>query len=142
MSLVLDSSAALAWLFPDETSPAIQAVFDQLIRAGAWVPSLWRLEIANSLQMAVKRRRVSERFRDQSLADLELLPIRVDPETEKHSWGATLQYSATCGLTVYDAAYLELAIRRNFPLASLDSDLRRAAQASGIKLMGVSKSAF
>ena len=65
MSLVLDSSAALAWLFPDETSPAIQAVFDQLIRAGAWVPSLWRLEIANSLQMAVKRRRVSERFRDQ-----------------------------------------------------------------------------
>jgi predicted nucleic acid-binding protein len=137
LSIVLDSSVTLGWLYPDETTPAIQYVFDGAIRIGGWVPSLWRLEIANSLQMAARRNRVTEAFRDQSLADLELLPIRIDPETSHHAWGATLQFSATHRLTIYDAAYLELAVRRNFPLATLDADLRRAAGASGVKLLGV-----
>jgi len=137
LSLVLDSSVTLAWLYEEETTPAVRAVFDRLVRSGAWVPSLWRLEVANSLHMAARRGRVTEAFRDESLADLDLLPVGIDPETDRQAWGATLQLAAASGLTLYDASYLELAIRRNLPLATLDQELRAAAKASGVKLMGV-----
>ncbi|HEY3826355.1 MAG TPA: type II toxin-antitoxin system VapC family toxin [Bryobacteraceae bacterium] len=137
LSLVLDSSVTLAWLYADETTPAVRAVFDRLVRAGAWVPSLWRLEVANSLHRATLRSRINDVFRDESLTDLDLLPISIDLETDRQAWGATLQLAAASGLTLYDASYLELAIRRTLPLASLDEELRRAAKTSGVRLMGL-----
>lgn len=90
LSLVLDSSVTLAWLYEEETTPAVRAVFDHLVRSGAWVPSLWRLEVANSLHMAARRGRVSDAFRDESLTDLDLLPVGIDPETDRQAWGASL----------------------------------------------------
>jgi len=87
--------------------------------------------------MAARRGRVTDAFRDESLADLDLLPVSIDPETDRQAWGATLQLAVASGLTLYDASYLELAIRRNLPLASLDQELRAAAKASGVKLMGL-----
>jgi predicted nucleic acid-binding protein len=87
--------------------------------------------------MAARRSRVTDAFRDESLADLDLLPVSIDPETDRQAWGATLQLAAASGLTLYDASYLELAIRRNLPLATLDQELRVAAKASGVKLMGL-----
>ncbi|MEO6830488.1 MAG: type II toxin-antitoxin system VapC family toxin, partial [Acidobacteriaceae bacterium] len=69
MSLVLDSSAALAWIYGEETTNAIQEVFDQISKDGAWVPSLWRLEIANILEMGIRRGRHDARFRDATLTD-------------------------------------------------------------------------
>ena len=63
--------------------PAVRAVFDRLLHSGAWVPSLWRLEIANSLCIVARRGRVTDAFRDNSLADLDLLPIGIDPETDR-----------------------------------------------------------
>ncbi len=136
MSLVLDSSATLAWIYMEERSEAIASVFDQLIAAGAWVPSLWRLEIANVLEMGVRRGRMDAAFRDATLADLELLPIQTDPDTEKHAWRSTLRLAERHRLTIYDAAYLELAMRRGLPLASLDRELRAAAAAERVALLG------
>lgn len=136
MSLVLDSSVALAWVYIEERSAAIAAVFDQITEAGAWVPSLWRLEVANVLEMGVRRGRNDAAFRDATLADFELLPIQSDSETLKHAWRSTLRLAERHRLTVYDAAYLELAMRRGLSLASLDRDLRTAAAAENVALLG------
>lgn len=136
MSLVLDSSATLAWIYMEERSEAIAGVFDRLTADGAWVPSLWRLEVANVLEMGVRRGRMDAAFRDATLEDLELLPIQTDPDTEKHAWRSTLRLAERYKLTIYDAAYLELAMRRGLPLASLDGELRAAAGAEGVVLLG------
>ena len=136
MSLVLDSSATLAWVYSDETTGPIRHVFDLLSEDGAWVPGLWKLEVANILEMGVRRGRHDAAFRDATLADLALLPIRLDPETDRQAWGATAQLAARHRLTLYDAAYLELALRRGLSLATLDHELRSAASAEGVVILG------
>ncbi len=135
MSLVLDSSLTLAWLYSDETTDAVQGVMDLVIGSRAYVPAIWRLEVANSLQTGVRRGRIDEVFRDASLADLALMDITTDTETDTYAWNTTLRLVERFKLTVYDAAYLELAQRRILPLASLDEDLRAAAAALGITLL-------
>lgn len=137
MSLVLDSSVTIAWAYNDETTPQILEVFDRVIANGAWVPSLWRIEVANMLEMKVRGRRNDAVFRDGVLANLSLLPISIDPETDRQAWGATLRLAERHRLTLYDAVYLELALRRGIPLATLDIELRAAAKAEGVKLLGV-----
>jgi predicted nucleic acid-binding protein len=137
MSLVHDSSVTLAWIYAEETTPAIRHVLDQVSDSGAWVPSLWRLEVANILEMGVRRNRHSAAFRDATLADLALLPIRIDSETEHQAWGATLRLAERHRLTMYDAAYLELALRRALPLATLNAELRAAATAVKLTLLGI-----
>jgi predicted nucleic acid-binding protein len=127
----------MAWVYGEETTPAVQAVFDGLGRGGAWVPGLWRLEIANVLEMGVRRGRHDAAFRDATLADLASLPIQLDGETDLHAWGATTRLADRHRLTLYDAAYLELARRRGLPLATLDAELRAAALAEGAPLAGL-----
>jgi predicted nucleic acid-binding protein len=105
-----------------------------VLKAGAVAPSLWRLEIANALQAAVRRKRIDATFRDESLADLRSLPIAIDAETDQHAWGTTLSIAERCGLTLYDAAYLELAQRLRLPLASLDQALRAASRVLHVAL--------
>lgn len=136
MSLVLDSSVTLAWLYSDELTPATQLVFERVTADGAWVPSLWRLEVANSLQTAVRQGRISAEFRDAALTDLALLHMTIDPDTDTFAWSATLRLTERCGLTLYDAAYLELAQRLDLPLAALDQELRSAGSALGVALLG------
>jgi len=136
MSLVLDSSVTLAWVYADETTEPVRHVFDILSREGAWVPGLWRLEVAHVLEIGVRRGRHSAAFRDAALDDLLLLPIQVDEETDGHAWGETLSLAERHGLTLYDAAYLDLALRKNVPLATLDQDLGRAAAGENVKLLG------
>ena len=134
MSLVLDSSVALAWIYADETTDAVLRLFDDVRLDGAWVPGLWRWEIANVLQLSVRRGRHGEDFRDSALASLALLPVKVDAEADRQAWGTTLHLAERRGLTVYDAAYLELAIRLGLPLAALDGKLKTAAGAMGVPL--------
>lgn len=136
MSLVLDSSATLAWIYSDETKDEIRAVFDQVADAGAVVPALWRLEVANSLTVAVRRGRIDAEFRRAALADLALLDITTDQHTDSHAWGETLSLADRFRLTLYDAAYVELAQRRTLPLATLDTDMRAAGGALGVRLLG------
>lgn len=136
MSLVLDCSVTLAWVHRDETTKPVEDVFEKLIQAGAWVPGLWRLEIANVLEMNVRRRRYTTGFRDSALADLALLPVHLDTETDRHAWGAIARLAERHQLTLNDAAYLELALRRGLPLATLDKDLRTAARHQKVQLLG------
>jgi len=136
MSLVLDSSVTLAWLYDEETTVAVQRVLELVTDAGAWVPAIWRLEVANSLQTGVRRGRIKATVRDQSLTDLERMDIVTDADTDTYAWTTTQRLAERFLLTVYDAAYLELAQRRSLPLASLDRALRAAATALGLALLG------
>jgi predicted nucleic acid-binding protein len=138
VSLVLDSSATLAWIYDEETTAAIRALFDRVADEGAMVPTLWRLEVANSLTVAMRRHRIDAEFRRAALADLALLDISTDQHTDGQAWRETLHLADRYRLTLYDAAYLELAQRREVPLATLDKDLRAAAQAAGTALLGES----
>lgn len=136
MSLVVDSSVTLAWMYPDERTDAVLRVLERVGADGAWVPSLWHLEVANALEMGVRRQRRPASFRDAMLADLMQLPISVDPETDRHAWTTALELAARHRLTLYDSAYLELALRRGLPLATLGAALRSAATSEGVRLLG------
>jgi predicted nucleic acid-binding protein len=136
VSLVIDSSMTLAWYFEDEKTDASIAVLNRVAESGAVVPALWHLEVLNGLQVAVRRNRITAAYRDASLADLGALVIAVDPGTNEHAWSATLRLCERFNLTAYDAAYLELALRRQLPLATLDGTLIRAAQGEGVALVG------
>jgi predicted nucleic acid-binding protein len=136
LSLVLDSSAALAWIYAEETTDAVRRIFDSVAEDGAVVPAIWRLEVANSLTVAVRRGRIDVGYRNAALADLALLDIATDPHTYDCSWTTTLSLADRFRLTLYDAAYLELAHRRLLPLASLDAELRAAGLALGVVVLG------
>jgi predicted nucleic acid-binding protein len=136
MSLVLDPSLALSWYFEDERTPATDALLDRVVDEGAAVPGLWRLEIANGLRSAIRRKRIDKVFRDRAIAQLARLPITVDPDTDRYAWTTTIQLADRFGLTPYDAAYLELAQRLTLPLATLDEQLRAAAAELGVVLLG------
>ena len=135
MSLAVDSSAVLAWVHGDERTPEIEAVFDRVVEEGAVVPHLWHLEVADSLTVAVRRKRVTQAFRDDVLKDLKELNISVDTGTAANAWGATVRLADLYGLTVYDAAYLELAQRLRLTLATLNRDLAKAARAAGVEIL-------
>lgn len=137
MTLVIDASLTLSWYFEDERTPAADAVLDLVTNEGAVVPSIWRLETANGLQVAIRRQRIDIAFRDRALAHLARLPITLDPETDAHVWTTTLRLADRFQLTIYDAVYLELAQRSALPLATLDDALRRAAEALSVALLGV-----
>ena len=134
---VLDSSVALAWVLPGEGSDATEALLDEIAAAGAAVPSLWPLETANVLLYAEKARRITRDERRRSLTTLAALPICIDPDTAAQAFGSTLSLAESQGLTLYDASYLELALRLALPLASLDRKLCQAAHASGVELLGM-----
>ena len=136
MSLVLDSSAALAWIYAEETTDAVRRISEIVAEDGAYVPALWRLEVANSLTAAVRRGRIDVAFRNAALADLALLDITTDPHTDAYGWTTTLHLADRFKLTLSEAAYLELAHRRSLPLASLDEELRAAGRALGVPVLG------
>ena len=136
MSLVLDPSLTLCWYFEDERTAAADAVLDQVVDSGAVVPALWRIEVLNAFQTAIRRKRIDAVFRDMALGRLTVMPIAVDPDTDTHTWTTTRDLADRFRLTAYDAVYLELAQRRGLPLATLDQDLRTAGTALGVALLG------
>jgi predicted nucleic acid-binding protein len=136
VSFVVDASLTLAWYFEDEATPATEALLDRLAMNGAVVPALWRLEVGNGFQMAFRRKRIDKAYRDTALTELAAMPITIDAETDTHAWTTTLRLSERFTLSLYDAAYLELAQRRDLPLASLDKQLRAAGHALSVPLLG------
>lgn len=135
MSVVVDASMTVAWLFSSERSQAPKEILRRVALDGAFVPSLWRLEIANVLHNAVRRRRCDPGYATRCLQRLGRLQIVVDLETDAHAWGRTRQLAAEHDLTVYDAAYLELAIRRRRPLATCDAALAKAGRKIGTDVL-------
>ena len=135
MSLVLDASMTIAWLFADERRAAAHGIMLRVVSGGALVPSLWRLEVVNVLRNAVRRERCDEAYVDRSLERLLRFPIEIDDETSLHAWTATRDLSRRHNLSAYDAAYLELAVRSSLPLATCDRELAAAASRSGVEVL-------
>jgi len=135
VSLVLDSSVALAYCFDEEITPQILATFDRVIDEGIVVPSLWRYEVANVLALAERRGRVTLGFPKIAFDRFEKISIVVDEESDEQAWITTIRLAALYKLTVYDAAYLELAQRRRLPLATLDAALAQAARVAGVETL-------
>lgn len=136
MSLVVDASMALAWVFPDEKSALADSVLDRVIATGAYAPALWKLEVANVLRTAVRRQRCTEEFEKISLRRLERLSVVTDKETDAHAWRTTRELALRYELSVYDACYLELAKRRSLPLATLDAKLADAGRSARLDVIG------
>ena len=134
VDLVLDNSIVMAWSFEDETDEYADAVLDRLATVHAIVPALWPLEVANALLMGERRKRSTEAETIKWTGILASLPISIDGETNSHAWSDTLSLAHGHNLTAYDAAYLELAIRRGLPLATIDGKLKTAAEAVGVPI--------
>lgn len=134
MDLVLDCSAALACCFEDEETAATIQLGQDIATGAAYVPVIWRLEVASGLRAGIKRGRLSPIKRDAMLERFMKLNIITDLETDRYAWSTTQRLSDKYGLTPYDASYLELAQRLSFPLATLDSDLHEAARRANIDL--------
>jgi predicted nucleic acid-binding protein len=132
--LVLDGSVTLAWLFQDEQDPYADAIIAKLPNLEMLVPRLWHLEVANLLLVGERRGWCSQADTTQWLTYLGGLPIVLDSETETRAWSDTLNLARQHGLSVYDASYLELAVREGIPLATLDAKLKAAAKAIGVPL--------
>jgi predicted nucleic acid-binding protein len=135
-TLILDCSMAMAWCFSDETTPETMKVQDRLASEAAVVPAHWFLEITNVLAVAEKRKRISPKDASQFVQLLTALDIQIDDEGSRRAFDHILPLSRNHGLTSYDAAYLELVIRRQLPLASLDADLRQAVTSLGMQVLG------
>jgi predicted nucleic acid-binding protein len=133
---VIDASVTLSWCFEDEANAGADALLERM-RGGdqVCVPAHWPTEVSNGLLMALRRKRIKpgrfELFWDQ----LAALPIAVEPAISLDQTKAILAICERHGLTVYDGTYLELAKRRGFPLATLDSALLRAANQEGVALV-------
>jgi predicted nucleic acid-binding protein len=132
---VIDASVTLSWVYTDEHSASSDALLARVADQGAVVPALWRLEIANALQVGIKRKRIDATYRDAAIRRLALLPIEIDPDTNDYAWTTTLQLAEAQQLTVYDASYLELTLRRRLPLATRDDQLAAAAASAGAILL-------
>lgn len=133
--LVIDASIAVDWIMEDEGTPAALAARRHVVRFGAVVPAIWRTEVANALLSACRRGRLTFDECKEALADLERIRIEADPETWDRAWPDILDLAEAHHLTVYDAAYLELAARRGLPLATLDQELRKAAVEHRVTLL-------
>jgi len=133
MSFVLDASVACAWLFPDETAPALEDLLDQAAVEEVFVPGLWRSEVMNVLVQASRRDRISPDAIVEIWALLDRLQIR-----ESAYRAPVDQIVGLCqkyGLTAYDAHYLALALWLRLPLATLDGPLAAAAVREGLKVL-------
>jgi predicted nucleic acid-binding protein len=126
---VIDASVTMPWFFPDEATAFTESLLDGLGDQPVWVPALWVLECANVLQSAQRRQRLFAARRAEIAAQLSALPVHIDHEPMDIV--ALDRLAAAHGLSAYDAAYLELAMRRSLVLVSLDQRLLAAARASG-----------
>ena len=135
-AFVVDCSMAMAWLFHDEATPKTTALLNRLAIETALVPAWWFIEITNVLAMAERKGRITATQSDAFIADLSKLAIERDEEAPDRAFTHLLPLCRAHRLTSYDAIYLELAIRRSLPLATLDADLRKTAKKLGVGLVG------
>jgi len=125
----------LAWYLRDEDTESANRVRERLLGEGICVPAHWALEVCNALLAAARRGRITMQELRELVPDLRLLPEAIDYQTDAAAWSTTLNLAEAHGLSIYDAAYLELALRRKLPLATLDKQLHGAALALGIALV-------
>ena len=131
--IVIDADVALAAIFPERHSEAARTLLLRVAEEGAIVPAIWHLDIANTLLAAERRGLLTPTQREAALRHLAILPITADPETAPRAWSHTISLAHQYGLQVQDAAYLELALRRQTHLATFNATLLRAAEAAGVR---------
>ncbi len=134
--LVLDASFTAALLFDDETIPDEATFGEHMAGSGLVAPSLWIMEVANALVIGLTRGRLNTESFHQRLALLAELPVTMEPPPNARSIGSIAELALLHNLTVYDAAYLELALRRGLTLATLDRRLTMAARSAGVDIIG------
>lgn len=134
MSFVLDCSVAMSWVFPDEGTEDTDGLRESLVDGRAFVPALWPVEVANVLLVATRRRRIERAEWPRITRNLGALPIVIDPVATSRIWDEVLDVAQTHQLSAYDATYLELAIRMQLPLATLDRELAAAGRAAGVEV--------
>jgi predicted nucleic acid-binding protein len=135
MTFVVDASVTLAWCFEDEINASADDVLARLAEESGVAPSVWPLEVANGLRSAERRGRIDERELPGVLRLLAALPIDVEATSLDRALGEVLPLARAVGLSAYDAAYLDLALRRGLPLATVDEYLADAAQAAGVEVL-------
>ena len=135
MRFVLDCSVTMSWVFPDEASAATDGLRESMIEGRAFAPALWPVEVANVLLTATRHGRITEDECTRICASLEALPIEIDPISTSRAWGTALALARKHRLSGYDAMYLELAVRMQLPLATLDQALGAAGRAEGLDVL-------
>jgi predicted nucleic acid-binding protein len=134
--LVLDASATGPLILNDEKSAALPGLVEVLANGGACVPAHWHLEVANSVRTASIRGRLDESGQADAIALVQSIILEIDELTREMLFDATWRLAERHGLTIYDAAYLELAQRRELPLATHDKALMTAARHESVALFG------
>ena len=135
-AIVVDASMAMSWCFLDEATPASRKLFDDMGSTTAVVPAWWYIELTNVLYLAERNRRIPTDRVVEFIATIEDLRVQVDNEAPQRAFSHLLPLCRAHRLTSYDAIYLDLAMRRRLPLATLDGPLRKAAKKLGVKLLG------
>jgi predicted nucleic acid-binding protein len=133
MPFVVDASVTACWFMPDERHPIADAAFQRIAHDPAVAPVLWWYELRNVLIVSERRGRLDSAKTARVLRLLKGLPVAIDADVEEE---ALMQLARRHRLTVYDAAYLELALRKGHPLATLDAALATAARAEHVPLIG------
>ncbi|XVN40988.1 MAG: type II toxin-antitoxin system VapC family toxin [Rickettsia endosymbiont of Argas persicus] len=127
---VLDCSITLSWFMPNEM--ANLEILNKTVAGEAIVPSIWGLELGNVLLCAERAKRITTNQRHQAIYTLKDIYIKVDQTTLEHTWFETMDIATQYGLTLYDASYLELALRYGIPIATFDKSLKQASRKAGI----------
>jgi predicted nucleic acid-binding protein len=132
---VVDNSVVMTWCFADETDKYSDAVLDSLVVSTAFVPSIWPLEVGNVLLVAEGRKRLSEADSTRFIALLGELSIVIEQEEPERMMKDVVALARKHKISTYDASYLDLAMRKGLPIASLDKGLRKAAKRSRVSIL-------
>ena len=132
---VIDNSVVMSWCFKDEANDYADAVLEKLMTARAIVPAIWPLEVVNVLLVAERKKRLKQADSFRILTLLLQLPIEAEQEWSQKAMPDLLALGRNLDLSSYDLSYLNLAMRRGCPLASLDQKLVSAAKESGVSIL-------
>ena len=134
-SFVVDNSVVMSWCFNDEANKYGDAVLDRLAESTAIVPPIWPLEVVNVLLVAERRNRLKQVDSVRFITLLSQLPIVVEHEGPERKMKDLLSLGRANNLSSYDAAYLDLAMRNDCPIATLDKKLIEAAKKVDITIL-------
>lgn len=133
-NFVVDNSVVMSWCFKDEDNPYADLVLGRFEEATAYVPSVWPLEVVNVLLAAERKKLISETDSIRFLRLLSQLPILVQHESPERAMKDILNLARAHNLSSYDASYLDLAMKKGLPLATLDKKMRKAAKSMNVEL--------
>jgi predicted nucleic acid-binding protein len=132
---VLDCSITMSWCFEDEKSILSDRILEMFLDKVAIVPIIWQLEVASVLLIAERKKRITHDQREMFKETLSILPIEIDFSTTYRTMGSIYDLAKENQLSIYDACYLELAIRENIPIATSDKELLKAAHYKKISVL-------